>query len=149
VATALIAIVATDFSDSSRHALEATVRFFPQEDLTVFTAYDAPMSGLMTDVPAYREHFREAAARDAEAFLRLSDLSGWSGQHPEILVECGDPARLLHDYANEKDVDLVALGTHGRSALFNVLLGSVAQSLVSTLPCDALVVREPRAGAAS
>jgi nucleotide-binding universal stress UspA family protein len=141
-------VVATDFSDSSRHALEATVRFFPQQVLTVFNAYDAPMSGLITDVAAYREHFREAAARDGEAFLRSCDLSGWPGQSPEMLFEYGDPARLLHDYTNEKDVDLVALGTHGRSALFNVLLGSVAHSLISTLPCDALVVREPRARAA-
>jgi nucleotide-binding universal stress UspA family protein len=138
-------VVATDFSESSRHALEATVRLFPRPVLTIFNAYDAPMAGLTTDAASYRLQCREAAVREAEAFLRSSDLSGWSGRKPEILVELGEPDRLLHDYADEENIDLVALGTHGHSALFHVLIGCVAQSLVSTLPCDALVVPEPRA----
>jgi nucleotide-binding universal stress UspA family protein len=86
-------VVATDFSDSSRHALEAAVRLFPQQALTVFNAYDAPMSGLMTDAPSYREQFREAAAREGEAFVRSSDLSGLLGRKPEIMVEYGEPDR--------------------------------------------------------
>jgi nucleotide-binding universal stress UspA family protein len=141
-------VVAADFSDSSRHALEATGRFFPRLPLTVFNAHDAPMSGLVTDVASYREQMKQAATREAEDFLRSCDLSGWTGQKPDLLIEYGEPDRLLHDYATEKDIDLVAFGTHGRSMLFDALIGSVAQSLVSTVPCDALVVREPRAKAA-
>lgn len=140
-------VVAADFSDSSRHALEATVRFFPQQRLTVFNAYDAPMSGLTADAAAYREQMKEVATRDAEAFLKSCDLSGWTGQSPELLIEYGEPERLLYDYVSLRGIDLVAFGTHGRSALFDALIGSVAQNLVSTLPCDALVVREPRAKA--
>jgi nucleotide-binding universal stress UspA family protein len=138
-------VVASDFSESSRHALEATVRFFPRRVLTIFNAYDAPMAGLITDAASYRAQFREAAAREGEAFLKSADVPPWQGQRPEMLVEYGEPDRLLHDYVTAKDVDLVALGTHGRSALFDALLGGVAQQLISTLPCDALVVREPRA----
>ena len=40
---------------------------------------------------------------------------------------------------------LVVLGTHGRSAFFEVLIGSVAKQIMEELPCDALVVRDPRA----
>jgi nucleotide-binding universal stress UspA family protein len=138
-------VVAVDFSDSSRHALEATVRFFPQQPLTVFNAYDTPMSGLISDATAYRKQMKEAATKEAGAFLKSCDLPGWTGRQPELLIEYGQPERLLYDYANLKGVDLVAFGTHGRSALFAALIGSVAQGLVSTLPCDALVVREPRA----
>jgi nucleotide-binding universal stress UspA family protein len=141
-------VVAVDFSDSSRHAIEATVRFFPRRPLTVFNAYDAPMAGLTTDAASYREQMKTAATREAEDFLRSCDLSGGTHPKPGLLIEYGEPDRLLYDYANEKEVDLVAFGSHGRSALFNALIGSVAQSLVSTLPCDALVVREPRAKAA-
>jgi nucleotide-binding universal stress UspA family protein len=136
-------VVAVDFSDSSRHAVEATVRFFPHQPLTVFNAYDAPMAGLTTDAASYRAQMKEVATRQAEQFLRSCDLSSWKGQKTDFLIEYGDPDRLLHDYASEKDVNLVAFATHGRSALFEALIGSVAQSLVSTLPCDALVI--PRA----
>jgi nucleotide-binding universal stress UspA family protein len=141
-------VVAVDFSDSSRHALEASERFFPRLPLTVFNAYDAPMSGLTTDATSYREQMKQAARREAEDFLSSCDLSGPTGQKPELLIEYGEPDRLLHDYANEKDLDLAAFGTRGRGPLLDALIGSVAQSLVSTLPCDALVVREPRAKAA-
>jgi nucleotide-binding universal stress UspA family protein len=58
---------------------------------------------------------------------------------PTVPVGRMDP----DEYANEKDIDLVAFGIHGRSVLFDALIGSMAQSLVSTLPCDALVVGEP------
>jgi nucleotide-binding universal stress UspA family protein len=138
-------VVATDFSESSRHALEAAARFFPGSVFTVFNAYDAPMSGLITDTASYQAQFRAAAEEDAEAFIRSADLSGWRGQEPELLIEYGDPEQLLCDFVLEKDVDLVALGSHGRSALFDVLIGSVAQALISSLPCDTLVIREPRA----
>jgi nucleotide-binding universal stress UspA family protein len=138
-------VVATDFSESSRHALEAAVRFFPQTVLTLFNAYDAPMSGLITDTESYRAQFREAAARDAEAFLKSADLGGWQGQGPGLLLEYGDPERLIHAYVGENNVDVLALGSHGRSAVFDVLIGSVAQGLMATVACDVLIVREPRA----
>ena len=141
-------VVATDFSDSSRHALEAAACFFPQQVLTLFHAYDAPMSSIATDAAAVRKQFREAAEQEIAGFLKASDLSGWRGGTPEILLEYGEPDQLLYAYAKEKDVDLVALGSHGYSALFQMLIGSVAQSLITSLPCDVLVIREPRANAA-
>jgi nucleotide-binding universal stress UspA family protein len=142
-------IIATDFSESSRRTLETAVRFFRHEALTVFNAYDAPLVGLASDTASYRKQFREAVERECEAFLKGSNLSNRSGRRPEILLEYGQPDHLLYEYATEKDVDVVALGTHGRSALFQVLIGSVAQRLIDCLPCDMLVVRHPRAKAAA
>jgi nucleotide-binding universal stress UspA family protein len=141
-------VVATDFSESSRHALEAAVRYFPEPVLTLFNAYDAPMSGLVTDTASYREQFRAAAVRDGAAFLAASDLPVRQGQKPEVLIEYGDAERLIYEYVTERNVDLVAIGTHGRSAVFDVLIGSVAQGLLASLPCDTFIVREPRARAA-
>lgn len=138
-------VVATDFSESSRHALAAATKFFPQQRLTVFHAYDAPMSGLMTDSTSYQREYRKVALQDCEKFLRgaFGDASG--DPHPQVLIEQGALGFLLREYAREQGVDLVVLGTHGRSAMFEVLLGSVAKEIMEHLPCDALVVREPRA----
>jgi nucleotide-binding universal stress UspA family protein len=140
-------VAATDFSEASRHALEAAVRFFPSAKLTVFHAYDVPMRALATDAAGHAQQFRELAAQSGEAFLEQVDLAGSHGRKPEILLEEGEPDRLLHDYARDMDVDLVALGSHGHSAVFEILLGSVAQRLLGVLPCDVLLVREPRATA--
>lgn len=141
-------VVATDFSDSSRHALEAAARFFPEQKLTIFHAYDAPMSGLMTDSASYRRDYRQVAVRECEAFLETVDRpSTW--QAPHVLIESGLPTFLLRDYVREKGVDLVVLGTHGRSAIFEIFIGSVAKAIMEEAPCDALVIREPRAAVAT
>ena len=44
-------------------------------------------------------------------------------------------------YAQEKDVDLIVVGTRGRSGMSKALLGSVASKIVTYSPCSVLVVR--------
>jgi nucleotide-binding universal stress UspA family protein len=139
-------VVATDFSESSRHALVAAMNFFPDETLTVFHAYDPPMSGLMDDAAAYRRDYRKIAEQECGAFLQ--DAKQFLNQRhrpPHLLIEYGAPNHLLRDYAADKSADLVVVGTHGRSAIFDVLLGSVAKRILEDVPCDILVIREPRA----
>jgi len=138
-------VVATDFSDSSRHALVAAARFFPGQDLSLFHAYDTPLSTLATNAAVFCKQFEDAARTECEAFLKATDLTGRQGPSPRILLENGEPDQLLHDYVSEKGVDLVALGTHGRGAMFQALTGSVAHRLIDVLPCDVLIVRESRA----
>ena len=50
----------------------------------------------------------------------------------------------LSRYVREHDIDLAVLGTQGRTGLMNVLLGSAAARLLAWLPCDTLIVRQPR-----
>jgi nucleotide-binding universal stress UspA family protein len=138
-------VVATDFSESSRHALDAAARYFKGQQLTLFHAYDAPLAGITSDPASYRRDYREAVVQDCQAFLQGIQKPRDAWKDPEIFIEDGDPVGLLHDYVRDKGADLVVLGTHGRSALFEVLLGSVAKRIMDNLPCDALVVREPRA----
>ncbi len=45
--------------------------------------------------------------------------------------------------AKEKRIDLIVIGTHGRGALKQMLLGSVAEKVVHKAPCPVLTVREP------
>jgi len=58
-------------------------------------------------------------------------------------VEQGHPVQLVREYVRDKGADLVVLGTHGRGAMLEALVGSTAKSILSSLPCDALVVRAP------
>jgi nucleotide-binding universal stress UspA family protein len=57
------------------------------------------------------------------------------------VLEHGPPAELLADYIEHAQVDLVVLGSQGRSGLARVLLGSTAEHLLHALDCDTLVVR--------
>jgi nucleotide-binding universal stress UspA family protein len=66
-------------------------------------------------------------------------------QRLDIVLEPGVPQHLLADYVVARNVDLVVVGTHGRSPILEkLLIGSVAKAIMAAVPCDVLVVRRPR-----
>jgi nucleotide-binding universal stress UspA family protein len=67
-----------------------------------------------------------------------------SGRYIATLCEYGEASALLQDLVQVRGVDLVVLGTEGRSGLAHVLLGSVAHRLLRRLSIDVLVVRRRR-----
>ncbi|HLT48162.1 MAG TPA: universal stress protein [Rubricoccaceae bacterium] len=58
----------------------------------------------------------------------------------EVERQGTDPAGVILDYAREVDVDLIVMGTHGRSGLERVRRGSVAETVVRQAPCPVLTV---------
>jgi nucleotide-binding universal stress UspA family protein len=61
----------------------------------------------------------------------------------ETAVEYGTPYREIRTYVTENDVDLVVMGTQGRSGIERYLLGSVAEKTVRTSPVPVMTVRRP------
>ncbi len=55
----------------------------------------------------------------------------------------GDPATEIPRVAAEENVDLIVMGTHGRTGLKRLLMGSVAELVVRRAPCAVLTVRQP------
>jgi universal stress protein A len=60
--------------------------------------------------------------------------------HAETLF--GTPAQTIVDYATATSTDLIVMGTHGRTGLAHLLMGSVAEQVVRTAPCPVLTVRQ-------
>jgi nucleotide-binding universal stress UspA family protein len=64
--------------------------------------------------------------------------------HGHTALEISDsPAEEIVKYAKAHDIDLVVMGTHGRGAMAQVLMGSVAEKVVRTAPCPVLTVKHP------
>lgn len=137
-------VVATDFSQSSRQALLAAMAYFPGPRLDIFHAYNAPMSGLAGDPVRYQDQYREIAVQHCAAFLAEAGIPDERRSCFGFIADPGHPSWLLQQYVRDRGVDLIFLGTHGRSAILNILLGSTAKESLRALPCDVLVVREPR-----
>ena len=55
----------------------------------------------------------------------------------------GSPAEDLVKYAKENAIDLVVMGTHGRTGLTRLLMGSVAEAVVRRSPCPVLTIKQP------
>lgn len=63
-----------------------------------------------------------------------------------VLVE-GDPATEIVKYARDAGIDLVVMGTHGRSGVERLLMGSVAEKVMRDAACSVLVVKLPKSAA--
>jgi general stress protein 26/nucleotide-binding universal stress UspA family protein len=100
--------------------------------------YDAG-GGLETANQELTERFEQLTRRTAES---LAD----AGLHAEPLVRHGDPRSVIVEEAKEWGADLIVLGSHGYKGLKRLLLGSVAQAVVSHATCSVEVVRLKSAG---
>ena len=58
-------------------------------------------------------------------------------------IVMGDPATEIPRIAKEENVDLIVMGTHGRTGLSRLLMGSVAELVVRRAHCAVLTVRQP------
>jgi nucleotide-binding universal stress UspA family protein len=65
--------------------------------------------------------------------------------HATAALETADnPAEEIVTYAKAYAIDLIVMGTHGRGAMAQMLVGSVAESVVRTAPCPVMTVRHPQ-----
>ena len=135
-------VAASDFSDASRRALETAASWFDAAVLTLLHTYDPPYANLM-ERSTMREDFRAVAVEDCERFT--ATLAPPLRARLATRVEFGAPEDLLNDYAIESDSDLAVLGSHGRSALYDIMIGSVARRVLEQSAIDVLLVPEPKA----
>lgn len=145
-------LLPTDFSDCAReaagHAFALAEQFNADLHL-LHVSHDVstqlPDFGMGLAFPAYVENLPERIQKqEEEAIRQLTELTpdGWSEQHGvTIAVKRGQPFVEIIRYAREHAADLIVIGTHGRSALAQVLLGSVAERVVRKAPCPVLTVR--------
>lgn len=132
-------LVASDFSAPSKAALLAARSLFPRARLTLLHGFDVPMLGLMDSTrDSAVAQTRARAREEAAAFLRDCGLDP---DRTETIVEHGDPARLVQLYADTFEPDLAVVGTHGRGAVYDVVIGSVAKRIVGGCDLDVLLVR--------
>ena len=136
-------LVATDFSSPSQHALTAAAHFFPGTPLTLLHAWEFPFAGLM-DRPALRREWTAMEKEGCDTFVAQSQLSQGQRQDLQVLVEHGSPDTIVSAYMRDKGVDVVVVGTHGRSGVFDVRLGGTAKRILNGAPGDVLLIREPR-----
>jgi nucleotide-binding universal stress UspA family protein len=87
-----------------------------------------------------REHMKDAEQIVARAAERLAR----SGVSVDTALRQGDPRAVIVDEAAEWGADLIVVGSHGHTGLTRLLLGSVAQAVVSHAPCSVEVVRRRR-----
>jgi nucleotide-binding universal stress UspA family protein len=135
----------TDFSYLSTRALDhaaAIGRWFEArvEVLHVIPFVIPAGTGDMPYFPApaaATPKVRESELRELQQFVSAAVRAGAA---VETELREGSPAREIVRWAEERSADLLVMGTHGRSGLERLLLGSVAEEVLRHAPCPVLTV---------
>jgi nucleotide-binding universal stress UspA family protein len=85
----------------------------------------------------------------SQATEQIEHLEIPAASRAERRVEEGDPALTILQVAGEINADLIVMGTHGRTGIGRLLMGSVAEEVVRRAVCPVLTVTNPFAPASS
>jgi nucleotide-binding universal stress UspA family protein len=130
-----------DFSTFSRRAMEEAVPLAQAfgADITALFVYPLEPSQNAEEGKAVipDEGARSVVAADLAPFLAPARAAGIK---VEVRQRAGDPVAEILDEAGRIDAGLIAMGTHGRSRLQRLVLGSVAEAVLRRAPCPVLTV---------
>lgn len=129
-------LVPTDFSDPSEVALAYGRALANQFGAALHLLHVAENPFLRATVADQRS-MEEAPARWLQD--RLTDADRQRGAVATV-VQSDEPAKEILQYAKSVDIGLIIMGTHGRTGLARMVLGSVAEAVVRGAPCPVLTV---------
>ncbi|MEW5853845.1 MAG: universal stress protein [Myxococcota bacterium] len=136
-------LVAYDFSPGAKAALERVDRLFPDAELCLVHAIGLPVDKLSEHAPG--EPPRIPAPEDllAASERELQAVTRQGGHSPrcQAVVRLGNPVEVIFGAAADFQPDLIVVGTHDKTAVQRLFLGSVAERIVKRSECPVLVVR--------
>ena len=121
-------LVPTDGSPGAENAAEHAAAIADLFDATIHALYVAEGNGIAS------VDGNSAPADDPAAVDEATELVAAAARPHEVpvleRVEEGDPEETILEYASEEDVDLIVVGSHGKTGLSRVLLGNTTEEIV-------------------
>jgi nucleotide-binding universal stress UspA family protein len=142
-------LVPHDFSSSANHAVaiardEAKAHGAKLLLLHVIDLPGAikPETVIVPDETGAPINVKDYAVKQAEEHLAdLAARIAKDGVTASTFIRMGKPEDEIVKFAEENKIDLIAMGTHGRTGLAHMLVGSVAERVVRTSKCPVLTIR--------
>ena len=138
-----IVLVAFDGSPLSERALSYALDTFPDAAITTIYVIDPVDSVIAVEaggLPVAESWYDDAQEQAEMVHTTASELAADHGTDLETVTEIGRPAPKILDYADDNDVDQIVVGSHGRSGIDRVLLGSVAETVTRRAQIPVTVV---------
>src|SRR5271166_5328581 len=132
-------LFATDFSPYSNVALPYALAIAQQYGSKVFGAHVAPAEDYLFAAPeAWAAKINQSEDLKQESTAILEDQL--RGVPHEVLFEIGDVWKVLSSFIEKHEIDLLVVGTHGRTGTRKLLMGSVAEKIFRQATCPVLSV---------
>ncbi len=139
-------MVAIDFSDGSRIAADTARALFPDAELTLVYALPSRFDPILRAAGMFVEELDADRGRRLEvAEDRMAEfVHGWGGDVRAMVLD-GPALETIDEAVRRRNIDLLVAGSRGATATRMVLLGTVAEGLLHSAPCDVLIARVPSA----
>lgn len=140
-------LLPTDFSNPAAQAAAYAYAFVDKfgAELHVLHVIERLASSLPEVVldlsESLEKYFEKAEVRALENLSNSVDPMWEKGKRVTLATREGAPFVQIVQYAREHGIDLIVMGTHGRSGLPHAIMGSVAERVVRKAPCPVLTVR--------
>ena len=141
-------LIPIDFSDTSRKAFYIGLKMAKTFDAdTVVLHVNEPLSNFDSGFDAVEETADKMKRLEEGVKRRMNELFDKGGvgevDRRRVTVEImgGKPHTVIVEYARDKGVDLIIMGTHGNSGLKAALIGSQSERVVRRAPCHVFVVK--------
>jgi nucleotide-binding universal stress UspA family protein len=133
-------LYATDFSRYSDAALPFALSLARKYHSTIFPAHIVSLSPFPKSTPTHTlQAIAAQALREAQQSMRRLGPQ-WQQFPHETLIRKGEIWTELSKIVDEKEIDLIVTGTHGRTGASKMLMGSVAENILRHSPCPVLTV---------
>ena len=135
-------LIPIDGSAQSDRAVEHVATVLDPEEVVLLNVIDPVEAGYSAaaTMPGYSEEWYENRKEEAKSlFEEATDVL--EDREIETVTDVGRPSRTIISYVEDNDVDQVVMGSHGRSGMTRILLGSVAESVVRRSPVPVTIVR--------
>ncbi|WP_135666023.1 universal stress protein [Halorhabdus rudnickae] len=137
-------LVPLDGSEQAHEACDFAMAEFPEADLTLLHVINPADAGysVQASIPTFSEEWYERQKEEAQnRFEEIEAEARERGIEVEGVIEVGKPTHVIVEHAQEHDVDQIVMGSHGRSGVSRILLGSVAETVVRRSPVPVTVIR--------
>ena len=135
-------VIATDGSENTRRAISYGIKFAKFSGATVHALHVIDTSSLSQSWTVGWETMYEIQKSEGQKAISKVKEYGEASEVDvkEVFLE-GHPSSEIIDYAENNDIDLIVMGTLGKTGLNRFLLGSVAEKIVRNSKVPVLVVR--------
>jgi len=135
----------TDFSETSQEAARYAISFAREFKAKVFVLHVVNekifTESSMPRVVSVEEMEREMTEEARKRLKTLVPAEEAEGLDWETVIRQGEPFLEIIRFAKDQDVDIIVIGTHGRSGFEHIIFGSTAEKVVRKAPCPVLSVR--------
>ncbi len=136
-------LVPVDAAPQSENALEHAIDVYPEATIVLLHVLD-PRSWISSDEFGdmfYADDVEKAEKEATDELLsKMSEMAGGLGASTETVRLMGRPAHTIVDYAGDNDIDGIVMGSHGRTGLDRIFLGSVAEAVTRRSPVPVTIV---------